>query len=232
MIKIFAFILIIGTILLALVTGFRLVLLKIQVTTFRTHWIKRVAEKPAEDDFIYVALGDSAAQGLGASNPEKGYVGLVAKHIEETTGKHVHVINLSVSGAKIRDVINVQLPLIKKLPRVDLVTVEAGANDVGGFEEVKYRADATELAGLLPANTYVADGPSFKGTRKNSWDDTSRQAAGVMAEAVQARGDLKLARLYDKTKGQGIADFAADFFHPNNRGYKNWAAAFIEAIKQ
>ena len=35
---------------------------------------------------LYVALGDSAAQGIGASHPDRGYVGLLADRLRAATG--------------------------------------------------------------------------------------------------------------------------------------------------
>jgi len=64
---------------------------------------------------LYVALGDSSAQGIGASRPERGYVGLVAQHVRESTGQPVLVINLSRSGARIDDVLDRQLPALRGL---------------------------------------------------------------------------------------------------------------------
>ncbi|MGJ7440359.1 SGNH/GDSL hydrolase family protein [Aquipuribacter sp. MA13-6] len=52
---------------------------------------------------LYVALGDSTAQGVGASRPDRGYVGLLAQRLRERTGTAVQVINLSSSGARIHD---------------------------------------------------------------------------------------------------------------------------------
>src|SRR5215212_8776807 len=42
----------------------------------------------------YVALGDSLAQGIGASRPDRGYVGLLAERVERATGRRVEVVNL------------------------------------------------------------------------------------------------------------------------------------------
>src|SRR5438045_3830925 len=85
---------IIGLIVLVLVISQLIGLLSLWygLKTFDTYWNNR-AQK--EGDFIYVALGDSAAQGVGASKPANGYVGLIATHIQESTGRTVRVINLS-----------------------------------------------------------------------------------------------------------------------------------------
>jgi len=218
--------------LLVVLTGYRLIRLKVSVTTYRLYWAKLAFEKPTPDDFIYVALGDSTAQAIGASKPSNGYVALVGKHIEQKTGKKVHIINLSVSGAKIQDVINDQLPKLSKIPKVDMVTIEIGANNVATYDEAEFTAEFSGLLDKLPVGTYVADVPSFAGGRKRGLSKTSEQAAAVADQLIVQRPQLNVVKLYDKTKGQGLNDFAADYFHPNNSGYKNWAAAFIEAIEK
>ncbi|MGH3167532.1 MAG: GDSL-type esterase/lipase family protein [Trebonia sp.] len=77
---------------------------------------------------LWVALGDSTAQGLGASGPHGGYVGQTLNQLRRRTGQPWRVLNLSVSGALVRDVLTSQLP---QLPATaDLVTCGVGANDV------------------------------------------------------------------------------------------------------
>lgn len=49
-------------------------------------------------ELLYVALGDSAAQGIGASSPETGYVGVLAARLRASTGRSVEVVNLSRSA--------------------------------------------------------------------------------------------------------------------------------------
>ncbi len=53
-----------------------------------------------EGDLLYVALGDSTAQGIGASRPGNGYVGILADRIRALSGRTVRTVNLSVSGAR------------------------------------------------------------------------------------------------------------------------------------
>lgn len=50
----------------------------------------------AQGGLLYVALGDSAAQGIGASRPDRGYVGLLAAALEQAGGRPVQLVNLSV----------------------------------------------------------------------------------------------------------------------------------------
>ena len=59
---------------------------------------------------LWVALGDSTAQGLGASAPDRGYVGQLLVELQEAQRRPWRVVNLSVTGARISDVVREQVP--------------------------------------------------------------------------------------------------------------------------
>lgn len=180
---------------------------------------------------LYVALGDSTAQGIGASRPDRGYVGLLAQRLRESTGQPVQVVNLSRSGARISDVLDRQLPaLAAMVRRPDLLTVAIGGNDVRAYDRTRFGKQAERLAAALPAGAYVADTPYFMHGR---WERDARQAAGALTDAVTDRG-LRSVPLHEALRAQGLramlTQFAADWFHPNDRGHEVWAEAFWTAI--
>lgn len=178
---------------------------------------------------LYVALGDSTAQGVGASGPERGYVGLIAGRLRAATGRPVQVVNLSRSGARVRDVVAEQLPRLANLSP-DLVTVSVGGNDVAHYDAECFRSDVDALIAELPPGTVVGDVPWFMhgGTGRKSGE-----AATYVATRAGARG-LAVARLHRAMRDRGwksmLTDFAPDWFHPNDRGYRLWADAFWTAI--
>ncbi len=213
-----------------LIAGIRVGLLLRSISTYRTYWQKEAAKNPAPDSIVYIALGDSAAQGVGASNPRLGYVGLTADYIASKTGKSVHVINISVSSAKLADVIKKQLPQLASLPRADYLTIEAGANNMGQYEQAKFKAEFETLLKGLPKGSFVANMPSFNGGRKGHVNAGAYSATQTINKLVNDNPDLHLADLYNSTLNQGLRDFGADLFHPSNHGYTNWAFAFTKAI--
>ena len=180
-------------------------------------------------EIVYAAIGDSAAQGIGASEPGRSYVGLLAEHIREETKRTVHVINLSISGARVADAVDLQLPKLKKLsPHV--VTVSVGANDMAAFEPARFERDVRTLLSALPPRSLVADVPSFHfpdGERK------VRAANRILHRIAIANGHV-LVPLYRTTRRQGLpralTQVAGDFFHPNDRGYRVWASAFLPVL--
>jgi lysophospholipase L1-like esterase len=205
---------------LALIEIFNLLQLKANIHRYATYWQEQTSKS---GDFTYVALGDSAAQGLGASAPQKGYVGLLAQQIAATTGKNVRIVNLSVSGAQIQDVLNKQLPELKNY-KPDLLTVEIGANNVTHWDEATFTKQYTELAAALPPGTIVANIPYFGGRIRLN---TQAITASQIIARIAVKYDLKVVDLQTYTRQrQSIFNYSSDLFHPSNRGYRNWAAAF------
>lgn len=208
--------------------GFKLLQLSGQESAYAKYWSEPRGEKGG---IVYVALGDSAAQGIGASTPEKGYVGLVADQIRTETKRGVLVINLSKTGAKIDDVIRDQLPLLSNY-RPDIITIGIGGNDIRSYSKMQYANSVIKLTSLLPEGTIIADNPYFMHGR---WEKYSVEAANVIETHAKAN-KLTVANLHHTMLSRGwksmLYDFAADWFHPNDSGYKVWAQAFAPAVTE
>jgi lysophospholipase L1-like esterase len=99
----------------------------------------------AEEGGIYLALGDSIAEGQGASDPETtDYVALVAEALRGRHGDSLEVRSLAVGGHTTQDLIDTQLtPAVEAIGEGDvrLVTVTIGGNDL-----FQYSADAACVA--------------------------------------------------------------------------------------
>ena len=80
---------------------------------------------------LWVALGDSVTQGIGSSNPSTSYAALTLSRLKNRTGKAWRLINLSMSGARLKDVTDLQLKVMRDLDlQPDLVTAIIGSNDI------------------------------------------------------------------------------------------------------
>ena len=127
---------------------------------FACHWQAHnewVLSQPRGSGPLWVVLGDSTAQGLGAPSPDGGYVGQALAELRERTGQPWHVLNLSVSGALIRDVLNHQL---RRMPAsADLVTCGIGFNDIMYTGPGKLFANLRTLLAAVPDNTVMLDLP-------------------------------------------------------------------------
>lgn len=194
----------------------------------RVYWAQPRGEPGG---LLYVALGDSTAQGVGASRPELGYVGLLAEHLRADTGKPVEVINLSKSGARVDDVLTEQLPRLLTL-QPDLVTIAVGANDIRTYDRAACVEHIGALTAALPAGTVIADVPYLM---HGHWERDAREAAQTLTRSAREHG-LRVVPLYEALRREGWAamatQFAADLFHPNDRGYRIWADAFWTRIRQ
>lgn len=182
-----------------------------------------------DGELLYVALGDSTAQGIGASKPWRSYVGELARHISDTTGKTVRVVNLSVTATTVYETYREQLPVLKKL-KPDIVTVSVGANNMFDFDAERFERDLRRLYEGLPPRTIVSDLPSF-------WvlpQERNVVAANKILHQVAEEFGFSVAPLYVRTKRQGLwgmtTQLAGDLFHPNDRGYRVWASAFVPLL--
>jgi lysophospholipase L1-like esterase len=192
-------------------------------------WWREQGDRPGE--LLYVAIGDSAAQGVGASRPGRSYVGLVAKHLRDRTGRSVRVLNLSISGARLREAIAKQLPQIAGL-EPDLMTVAIGANDIAAFDSARFAKELATIYDALPPGAIVSELPAFY------LGDAERNVAianGIVHDLASRHG-FPVAPLHSVTRRQGVVRYAlnqvsADFFHPNDRGYRVWASAFLPLVE-
>lgn len=192
------------------------------VSRHRQYW-SQVHGEPG--GLTYVALGDSAAQAIGASAPERGYVSLIADRLRQATGRPVRVVNLSAAGARIADVLREQLPRLRELTP-DVVTVAIGGNDVAAYDRATFARQVERLTAALPPGAYVADAPYFMHGR---WERDAQQAADLLEVLAARHGQVPVA-LHEALRARGwsamATDFAADWFHPNDRGHRVWADAF------
>ena len=190
---------------------------------YRRYWEGSNEHARKADGPLWVAVGDSTAQGIGASAPDRGYVGQLRDRLRHEEERPWRVVNLSVTGARIADVVHEQVPRIDDAGAPELVTCAAGANDVirFGFRRV---ADALQaLICVLPAGAVLATIPQGLLPRR-----TRELNEIIRAEAPVA--GLRVADAWAHTGPPWQGKYAADDFHPNDTGYGEWCAAFAEAI--
>ncbi|WP_374009535.1 SGNH/GDSL hydrolase family protein [Leifsonia sp. LS-T14] len=190
-------------------------------------WWRDAANDPG--DLLYVAIGDSAAQGIGASAPKNSYVGVIADHLRSVTGRSVRVANLSVSGATVALAVADQLPRFASL-QPDIMTVSIGANDIANFDPQRFRAGLRAVFAAVPDHAIVADLPYFF----LPWNERLvAEGNRILREEAAARG-LQVVPLHDTMRREGLrgifTQFAEDLFHPNDHGYRVWASAFLPAV--
>jgi acyl-CoA thioesterase I len=207
--------------------------------TFASYWAahndqvrrERASHANENADPLWVVLGDSTAQGLGAPGPKGGYVGQALSQLRRTTGQHWRVINLSVSGALTRDVLAEQIPLLAD-ERPDLVTCGAGVNDILFSPPAKVFADLKELLAAVPDNTVLLDLPLLTGfwgiVGRISVPYISRMNRVIHEVALQR--DLPVAEVSAHFTPPWAGKFSCDNFHPSQDGYRDWTRALLAAV--
>lgn len=198
--------------------------------SYAGYWRAHNARVLDDSGPLWVVLGDSTAQGLGAPTPEGGYVGQVLAAMRERSGRPWRVLNLSVSGAVIRDVLDGQLAALPARP--DLVTCGIGINDILYTAPGKLFADMRSLAGALPDGTVMLDIPLPSGM----WGPLGWMSVPyvsrinrVLRETALVRG-LGVARISEHFTSPWAGKFASDRFHPSLEGYRDWTRAILEAV--
>jgi len=193
-----------------------------QVERYAAEWQAHNADALQQHGPLWLVLGDSAAQAVGASSRTTGYVGLVLGRLR-ADGTPWRVVNLSRSGARTRDVVDVQLPAAQDLP-ADLVTAVVGGNDALGTPLPEWLADLDRLVAALPPRAVVATVP------RGVYERKTRRANAHLTD-VAPRHDLVVADLWSRT-GPPYRGRYADGFHPNDRGYLPWADGVEEAVRR
>ena len=186
-------------------------------------WEAANREALAGDGPLWLVFGDSTSQGIGASTPAAGYVPQVRARLDDSTGEQWRVVNLSITGARMADVVARQLPAADALGlEPDIVTSFIGANDLHNpLGVARARADAERLVASLPRGTLqskMGGGPS------------SRPKARAINEVLRAAGEqLTLFNPWRWPTRRGA--WAEDRFHPNDVGYGYLTEAVWDAIE-
>jgi lysophospholipase L1-like esterase len=196
------------------------------VAPYRADWERESTAALEGSGPLWLVLGDSTAQGIGASAPQRGYVGQLRRRLEARDGRAWRVLNVSTSGARLRDVATAQLPRLDDLRgRAALVTCAAGANDVVWPRRMaRVRDNLRRVVERLPAGGVIATLPKGLDGRRTA----------VLNEdiwALAAPAGLLVADVWAHTGPPWAHKVAVDHFHPNERGYEDWAAAFAEALR-
>jgi lysophospholipase L1-like esterase len=192
------------------------------------------------DRIRYVVLGDSTAAGVGAAY-EDGIAIQTAQHLGKTAVVTLH--NFGVSGARMRDVLERQLPRAEAIAP-DLVLISAGANDVTHLTSIpsmqrRLREISARLRAANPRVRIVVTGaPDMGSPPRVPWAlrgfaSVRTRMVNRMFRAEATRMNLVFAPIAEETGPLFRRDrtlFHADRFHPNARGYATWVRVLNTAL--
>lgn len=188
--------------------------------------------------FRMFVAGDSAAAGFGASRFESSFAGRIARRLAE---RHdVTYRNVSVSGARMADLLNQTLPE----ERQDLIILSAGSNDLLHFTGTddlerstrrvlgRYLPKTRRLVLVGPGMIHEAGAdplvlrPLHRLWRDDYVEALRRAAAAEGAEYVDpARGAGELSRSELEATVSEV-----DHFHLSDEGHRWWALEIAETL--
>lgn len=197
-----------------------------QIGPYTAWWDEQNQRAIDADGPLLLALGDSTVIGIGASAPEFGFVGRLRDRLEAHDGRPWRVINIGLSGARIQDGLDRQLPTLHDLldqgVAPDALVCCIGANDVVWDKgDGPLRRRLLELCGGLPPGSILATTPGRSG-RARLANRTIRQGA--------AEHDLVALDPWNEPGPPPLGRMASDRFHPNDVGYDLVSQAFARTL--
>jgi len=192
---------------------------------------------------VYVALGDSTVEGVGASSRTLNYVSLLHERLRAVS-PGARVANLGVGGATSADVLLRQLDrAIEQRP--NLITLSIGPNDitravpVARYEEnldVIFSRLRSETAAQIVVNLIpdLAVTPRFAhGPHAEAVGGQTVLFNEALARKAGERG-VELVDLYLPSREEVPRQAALvwrDGYHPSDAGYARWAELMWEGIE-
>jgi hypothetical protein len=190
---------------------------RLRERAFADDWAAANMEARAATGPLWVVLGDSVSQGIGATTREMGYVGVVHEMLRRRDAWRV--VNLSRAGAGVADVLGRQLP---ELAALTAEQPAALVSCVIGIEDVARRTPGLDTSlrqviAALPAGSVVGTIPRIgRGGPNPAIDSVIREEA--------ARHQLRIAEL-PSNPGRG-----RDQTILGDVGHSAWAKAVLAAI--
>ncbi len=202
---------------------------------------KYIARLFTRESYVYVAIGDSATEGMGSSVPDRSFAGVVADYLRQHK-KRLAYHNLGKSGAPTRDILTNQLDRAIAL-NPDLVTISAGVNDIRAFSTPwRFKKDLQMLIDRLQRETnaeiVLNNIPDFSITPRvpRCLKGISRFAIrrfNVIIQDVVTNSKVILVDLFNMSSlfGKKYPEIIAqDRFHPSDFGYALWANTIITCL--
>jgi lysophospholipase L1-like esterase len=193
---------------------------------------------------VYVALGDSTVEGIGASEPERAYVARLHGRLRALYPRAA-MVNLGVSGATSADVVADQLERAV-LRRPHLVTLSVGPNDITGhvavadfernvetiFRRLREETGAVIVVNLLPD---LAVTPRFRGRPAEPAVGRLTVAFNEALGRQARRHGVEVVDLYEASRREVPARpalVAGDGYHPSDLGHARWAELLWAGVER
>jgi lysophospholipase L1-like esterase len=193
---------------------------------------------------LYVALGDSTVEGIGATSPSANYVSRLHARLRAVYPR-ASVVNLGLGGATSADVVAGQLERAVLL-QPQLVTLSIGPNDLTGHVAVQeyernlemiFRRFAQETRAVVVANLLpdLAITPRFRGGRAApAVGGLTVRFNEALARPARQYG-VEVVDLYQASRDELPRRpelIAPDGYHPSDLGYARWAELLWAGVER
>ncbi|MDG2028009.1 MAG: SGNH/GDSL hydrolase family protein [Acidimicrobiales bacterium] len=194
-----------------------------QVNPRESEWHEVTAHALAGDLPLWIVLGDSIAQGVGATHISRSWVARIAGALT-ADGRPHGIVNLSRSGARSVHVQAEQLPLLELIDQDHaLITCGVGSNDLmRNPHPPSVSARVNELLDELPAETIVSTLPAPAASLSGRWVNRS------VSKTARRRG-IRIVDVVPHLR-RPREGWASDRFHPSDEGYGAWVAAYAGVL--
>lgn len=191
--------------------------------------------------YVYVAMGDSTVEGVGASSSDRTFPAVVRDFIKSEY-ENISFYNLGKRGALVKDLLKYQIDETITL-RPDLISVSIGANNVmrGGristFER-DLRLLFEKLTSKTSSKIVINNIPDFSAARKIIkpvrffYAFRARKFNEVIKKVSDEYGVVHV-DLYNNSRFvfNNYPEFvSSDGLHPSDLGYALWANIIINRL--
>jgi lysophospholipase L1-like esterase len=192
-------------------------------------WDRWNAEAFQEDGPLWIALGDSTSQGIGAADPRDGWIPQVLDRLQDTTSDPWRVINLGITGAQFGDIVEHELPRLAELRSTGhepvLVTHLAGANNLmAPASWPRTIRDVNTILQALPDHSVVA-----RVGVSSPFNSLMARRINRAIHSHAKRRPLHLFWPWDWPAKDGLGE---DKFHPGPTGYRYMTDTIFEKVEE
>ncbi len=213
----------------------------ILIGTELAHRAVPYARVNSEATFRILVIGDSTAVGTGASEGMFSMAGRLATDFPQAS-----IVNKGVNGMKTHQLVTV-LEKIKN-ESYDLVVIHIGGNDIVRFTNLDQLSldiqNVLKLTSGISKNVFLVTSGDV-GTSKllplgTRWffSYRTRRVRNIFISATQDASAHYVdiygghQRTRDPYKEEPYVYYAADIFHPSDKGYENWYSFVREEFKK
>ena len=187
-------------------------------------------QHPQNPNKSILVAGDSIAVGIGAIDPKESIAGRLGQQFP-----NADIINLGVSGARLKDLLSVLHKQNKK--QYDLIVLQIGGNDITHF--TPYNTIRSELAEVIslsnemsPKTIILTSGnigsaPMFHWPLSAILTDRTLKVRAIFIEEIAKNRAVSYIDLFKDPKDDPLAKntkkyYAQDRFHLSGDGYGIW----------